>query len=75
MEKSFYYIVAWHEAKAYKEALDEMGIPYLIESPADFPLLEEGNLAIVFPSIHVRLFAKVRELFTGNGQSYPSRFF
>jgi hypothetical protein len=74
MEKSFYYIVAWQEASGYKAVLDELAIPYLIQSPADFPLLKEGTLAIVFPPIPTRLYAKVRTLFTGNGLRYPFRY-
>lgn len=71
MEKSFYFIVSWGDARRYKSVLDEQGIPYVIQSPADLPVLEEGKLAIVFPSIPVRLYSQVRSLFTCNGLRYP----
>jgi hypothetical protein len=71
VEKSFYFIVNWSEAQRYKAELDEKGIPYVIQSPADLPDLKDGKLAIVFPSIPNRLYTQVRSLFTCNGQPYP----
>lgn len=71
MERSFYYPVSWSEAHRYKLLLDEEGVPYEILTPLDLPVLEEGMLAIVFPSIPLRLYAWVRTLFYGDGLRYP----
>jgi hypothetical protein len=71
MEKSFYYAVSWSEAKQYKTILDEQGIPFAIQSPLDLDVLEQGKLAIVFPSIPLRHYAWIRTLFYRDGQRYP----
>ncbi|MCM3079237.1 MULTISPECIES: hypothetical protein [Brevibacillus] len=71
MERSFYYPVSWSEAHRYKLLLDEEGVPYEILTPLDLPVLEEGMLAIVFPSIPLRLYASVRTLFYRDGLRYP----
>ncbi|GED53754.1 hypothetical protein BBO01nite_29950 [Brevibacillus borstelensis] len=71
MEKSFYYPVSWLEAQQYKYQLDQEGIPYSIQSPLDLPELEEGKLAIVFPSIPLRVYVWVRSLFYRDGLRYP----
>ncbi len=71
MEKSFFYAVPWQEAKHYAEALQAIGVSYQIESPLDFPLIAEGHLAFVFPSLPIRLYAKVRVLFGQDGRRYP----
>ncbi|CAM3447491.1 hypothetical protein EDM52_01475 [Brevibacillus invocatus] len=71
MERSFYYPVSWSEAHRYKLLLDEEGVPYEILTPLDLPVLEEGMLAIVFPSIPLRLYASVRNLFYRDGLRYP----
>lgn len=74
MEKSFYYPVSWSEAQHYKTLLDLEGVPYEIQSPLDLPILEEGKLAIVFPSIPLRLYVWVRSLFYRDGLRYPDSF-
>ncbi|USG68455.1 hypothetical protein NDK47_17430 [Brevibacillus ruminantium] len=71
MEKSFYYAVSWLDAQQYKDQLDQEGIPYIIQSPLDLPGLEEGKLAIVFPSVPLRLYVWVRTLFFSDGKRYP----
>jgi hypothetical protein len=71
MEKSFYYPVSWRDAQRYKTLLNAKGIPYLIQSPVDLPVLEDGELAIVFPSIPLRLYAWVRTQFVRDGLRYP----
>jgi hypothetical protein len=71
MERSFYYPVSWSEAHRYKLLLDERGVPYEILTPLDLSVLEEGMLAIVFPSIPLRLYAWVRTLFYRDGLRYP----
>lgn len=72
MDKSFYYVVTWSEAKTYKDALDENAIPYEIQTPLDLPSLDDGKLAIVFPTIPLRIYSKVRSLFFSDGLRYPS---
>lgn len=71
MEKSFYYPVSWSDAHKYKLLLDEKGVPYEIQSPLDLPVLDDGMLAIVFPSIPLRSYAWVRNLFYRDGLRYP----
>jgi hypothetical protein len=70
MEKSFYYSVPWSEISYLKEALTSMEIPFVIEQPSDTLPLEEGEVAIVFPDMHVRVYNHVRELFGGHGKRY-----
>ncbi|MDF2680638.1 MAG: hypothetical protein K0R47_1828 [Brevibacillus sp.] len=74
MERSFYYPVSWSEAHKYKLQLDQEGVPYEIQSPLDLPILEKGQLAIVFPSIPLRMYAWVRTLFYRDGLRYPDKY-
>lgn len=74
MERSFYYPVSWSEAHRYKSVLDEEGLPYEVLSPLDLPVLEEGQVAIVFPSIPLRSYVRVRTLFASDGIGYPDPF-
>jgi hypothetical protein len=71
MEKSFYYSVPWSEISYLKEALQAMEIPFVIEQPSDRLKLNAGDVAFVFPDLHVRLYNHVRELFDGHGLRYP----
>ena len=71
MERSFYYPVSWSNVHEYKRLLDEKEIPYEIQSSTDLPGLEEGSLAIVFPSLPNRIYVWVRTLFSGDGLPYP----
>lgn len=73
MERSFYYPVPWSAVRKYKLLLDEKGIPYEIQSSTDLPVLEEGNLAIVFPSLPNRTYVWVRTLFSRDGYPYPDQ--
>ncbi|MED4572826.1 hypothetical protein P9302_25780 [Brevibacillus agri] len=70
MEKSFYYSVPWSEASYLKEALQAMEIPFAIEQPSDRLQLAPGEVAFVFPDLHVRVYNHVRELFGGHGLRY-----
>ncbi|WP_103110537.1 hypothetical protein [Brevibacillus reuszeri] len=71
MEKSFYYAVNWSEVSYLKEALDAMEVPYSIEQPSDRLQLSPGDVAVVFPDLHVRVYNHIRELFNGHGLRYP----
>jgi hypothetical protein len=71
MERSFYYPVSWSSVREYKKLLDEKGIPYEIQSSTDLPVLEDGYLAIVFPSLPNRTYVWVRTLFSRDGYPYP----
>ncbi|NOU54950.1 hypothetical protein HN020_09335 [Brevibacillus borstelensis] len=70
MEKSFYYSVDWSEASYLKDALQAMEIPFAIEQPTDKLRLNLGEVAFVFPDLHVRDYAAVRELFGCHGKPY-----
>ncbi|MGD8191675.1 hypothetical protein ACQCN2_16970 [Brevibacillus ginsengisoli] len=70
MEKSFYFAVTWSDAKNYMDALKTLGVPHLIETSEEIPSLASGHLAIVFPSLPVRIYAKVRTLFGADGKPY-----
>ncbi|GED34980.1 hypothetical protein P9G84_22230 [Brevibacillus centrosporus] len=70
MEKSFYYSVPWSGLGYLKETLQNLEIPFVIEHPSDKLPLEEGEVAIVFPDMHVRVYNHVRELFGGHGKRY-----
>jgi hypothetical protein len=70
MEKSFYYPVPWAEFSYLREALAAMDIPFLIEQ-GDHLQLSAGEVAVVFPDMHVRVYRHVRELFGGDGRRYP----
>ncbi|NGQ95035.1 hypothetical protein G3578_07530 [Brevibacillus sp. SYP-B805] len=70
MEKSFYFIVPWADAKKYTDALKALDIPHVIETPDEIPSLAPGQLAIVFPSLPIRVYAKVRTLFGRDGEPY-----
>lgn len=71
MEKSFYYSVNWSEISYLKGALNAIEVPYLIEQPSDRLQLSPGEVAIVFPDLHVRVYNHIRELFNGHGLRYP----
>ena len=75
LEKSFYYVANWDDAAAYRKALGAMGIPYMIESPGSGLPIQQGQLAIVFPDVPVRMYSSIRELFGTNGERYPSPIF
>ncbi|WP_411502943.1 hypothetical protein [Brevibacillus centrosporus] len=70
MEKSFYYAVPWDEVSYLKEALTSMEIPFAIEQGDRLPL-NPGEVAFVFPDLHIRIYQGVRELFGEHGQRYP----
>ncbi|MED1792836.1 hypothetical protein P4V54_09145 [Brevibacillus nitrificans] len=70
MEKSFYYSVPWSDVGYLKETLLAMEIPFAIEQPSDRLPLPPGEVAIVFPDMHVRIYNHVRELFGGHGKRY-----
>ncbi|WP_400162895.1 hypothetical protein ACAF76_008285 [Brevibacillus sp. TJ4] len=70
MEKSFYYPVSWTDVSYLKEALDTMEIPYAIEQ-GSLLSLAPGEVAFVFPDMHVRVYRHVRDLFGGDGKRYP----
>ncbi|MGK5509432.1 hypothetical protein [Brevibacillus formosus] len=71
VEKSFYYSVNWSEISYLKEVLDALEVPYVIEQPSDRLVLAPGEVAIVFPDMHVRVYNHIRELFDGHGRAYP----
>ncbi|MED4749925.1 hypothetical protein [Brevibacillus choshinensis] len=71
MEKSFYYSVPWSEVSYLKEALIAMEIPFAIEQPSDRLHLDDGEVALIFPDLHVRVYNHVRELLGVHGQRYP----
>ncbi|MBO8163587.1 MAG: hypothetical protein H0Z34_07740 [Brevibacillus sp.] len=70
MEKSIYFVVPWADARKYTDALKALEIPHLIETPEEIPTLEPGQLAFVFPSLPIRIYAKVRLLFGATGEPY-----
>jgi hypothetical protein len=70
VEKSLYFVVSWADAKQYSDALKKLGIEHIIETPEEIPSLVPGELAFVFPSLPVRVYAKVRTLFSHNGKRY-----
>ncbi|MED1950468.1 hypothetical protein [Brevibacillus centrosporus] len=71
MEKSFYYSVPWADVGYLKETLQNLEIPFVIEQPSDKLQLTAGDVAFVFPDLHVRVYNHVRELFEGHGLRYP----
>lgn len=70
MEKSFYYSVPWSEVGYLKDALSAIEVPFIIEQPSDKLHLAPGEVAFVFPDLHVRVYNHVRELFGGHGLRY-----
>lgn len=70
MEKSFFFAVSWSDAKKYSYALKAIDVPHVIETPEEIPALEPGQLALVLPSLPVRIYAKVRTLFGSSGEPY-----
>ncbi|GED55757.1 hypothetical protein EDM54_23745 [Brevibacillus borstelensis] len=71
MEKSFYYPVPWGDVTFLKDALAAMDLPFSIEQPTERLELGPGEVAIVFPDLHVRDYNAVRDLFGGHGKRYP----
>ncbi|MDC0760592.1 hypothetical protein POF51_07810 [Brevibacillus sp. AG] len=71
MEKSFYYSVSWSEVSYLKETLQSMEIPFAIEQPSDKLKLTPGDVAFVFPDLHVRVYRHIHELFGSHGRAYP----
>ena len=70
-DKSFYYVSSWDDATVYTRALESMGIPHAVEAPRNGLPINEGELAIVFPSMSSRNYHAVRELFGSPGTLYP----
>jgi hypothetical protein len=70
LDKSFYYPVPWGEVSYLRDALTAMDIPFVIEQD-DLLELSPGEVAFVFPDMHVRVYRHVRELFGGDGRRYP----
>ncbi len=71
MEKSFYFAVPWSEVGYLREALTSIEIPFVIEQPSDRLQLASGEVAFVFPDLHVRVYRHVYELFNTHGIKYP----
>ncbi len=69
MEKSFYYAVPWAEISYLRDALAALEIPFVLEQD-DRLDLAAGEVAFVFPDMHVRVYRHVRELFGGDGRRY-----
>jgi hypothetical protein len=65
MVKSFFYRVAWRDVHILRKSLDELAVPYLLET------MGEGDLAIVFPDLNGRQYMSVRKIFRGDGLAYP----
>lgn len=70
LEKSLYFVVNWSDAKNFTDALRALDIPFVIETPSEIPSLQPGQLAFVFPSLPVRIYAKIRTLFGAAGEPY-----
>jgi len=70
MKKSFYYSVPWSELNYLRETLASREIPFTLEQIACLQLTD-GEVAVVFPDLHVRVYRHVRELFGGDGRAYP----
>ncbi|CAM5794726.1 hypothetical protein [Brevibacillus borstelensis] len=71
MQKSFYFPVPWGDVSYLKEALIIMELPFWIEQPSNRLQLAPGEVALVFPDLHVRDYNAVRELFGEHGKRYP----
>lgn len=71
MEKSFYYSVPWSDIGYLKDALNAMEVPFWIEQPTERLKLSPGEVAFVFPDLHVRVYNHIRDLFNGHGLRYP----
>jgi hypothetical protein len=54
VEKLFYFVVSWSDAKRYSDALKALDIPHVIETPEEISTLRQGELAIVFSQLPVR---------------------
>lgn len=70
MEKSLYFVVSWADAKQYSDALKKLDIDYAIETPEEIPNLAHGELAFVFPSLPIRIYVKIKTLFSQHGERY-----
>ncbi|MGG4456873.1 hypothetical protein ABEX29_01055 [Brevibacillus porteri] len=70
MERSFYYVVSWSEANALVRELSDRFIPFALVQTKKLNI-PPNQIAIVFPSLPVRVYAVVRDLFGGDGQAYP----
>lgn len=70
MERSFYYVVTWSEANALVRELSDRFIPFALVQSKKLNIAT-NHIAIVFPSLPVRVYVVVRELFGGDGKAYP----
>lgn len=70
MERSFYYVVTWSEANDLVRELSNRFIPFALVQTKKLNI-PPNQIAFVFPSLPVRVYAVVRDLFGGNGQAYP----
>lgn len=71
MEKSFYYSVPWSDVSFLKETLQVMEVPFIIEQPSSKLQIADGEVAFVFPDLHVRIYRHIHELFGSHGRRYP----
>lgn len=70
MERSFYYVVSWGEANSLVRELSDRFIPFALVQSKKLNI-PPNQIAIVFPSLPVRIYAAVRDLFGGDGKAYP----
>ncbi|MBW5471538.1 hypothetical protein GPJ61_27510 [Brevibacillus formosus] len=63
MENSFYHQVKWGDAALLKQRLVAKSLPFIIEE-------REGNIAFVFPDMHVRQYNALRTLIGGAPKFY-----
>lgn len=72
MERSFYYVVTWSEANSLVKELSARFIPFALVQSKQLNI-PPNKIAIVFPTLNVRVYAVVRELFGGDGLRYPEQ--
>ncbi len=63
MNKSFYYVISWLDAARLRRELTHRCIPFTVEQL-------DGQLAIVFPDLHVRVYQQLLEVFNEHPRSF-----
>ncbi|MBG9941771.1 hypothetical protein ABD77_07015 [Brevibacillus formosus] len=71
MIKSFYNSAPWSTANSIRQKLLSMEIPFVVEQESDLLQLKPGEVAFVFPDVHVRVYNSIREIFNSHGLRYP----
>lgn len=72
MSGSFFYWIPINSIEAAQTYLDEHDIPFQIKSDLHCSFIRKNHIAIVFPDLPIRKYAKIHAWFRGAGHTFPT---